>query len=229
MAVTQFPSAGGVSRSGTTTDGHLAVWNGSSVDSIKDGGTVPNGNVTGPASAVTGHLATFADTSGKVLVDGGAVPSGAIWGSITGTLSNQTDLNTALAGKASASLLCWTPASTPVSIAASTTTFSCPNSLSFNATESSRQIMMPLAGSLFTLVIKTNTTQASDGTLTATLRINGVDTTLVITVPVNGVAAVYHDVTHTVTVAEGDLVSLKFINASPTVNASMQNWSLCFR
>lgn len=34
-------SGGGVSRSGATTDNHLAVWNGSSADSIKDGGVVP--------------------------------------------------------------------------------------------------------------------------------------------------------------------------------------------
>ena len=34
-------SGGGVTRSGATTDGHLAVWNGSSADSIKDGGAVP--------------------------------------------------------------------------------------------------------------------------------------------------------------------------------------------
>lgn len=33
----------GVTRSGATTDGHLAVWNGSSADSIKDGGVVPAG------------------------------------------------------------------------------------------------------------------------------------------------------------------------------------------
>lgn len=35
--------ASGVSRSGSTTDGHLAVWNGSSADSIRDGGAVPAG------------------------------------------------------------------------------------------------------------------------------------------------------------------------------------------
>ena len=33
----------GVARSGATTDGHLAVWNGSSADSIRDGGSVPAG------------------------------------------------------------------------------------------------------------------------------------------------------------------------------------------
>lgn len=34
-------TSGGVARSGSTTDGHLAVWNGSSADSIKDGGVAP--------------------------------------------------------------------------------------------------------------------------------------------------------------------------------------------
>lgn len=36
-------SAGGVARSGSTTDAHLAVWDGSNADSIKDGGVVPVG------------------------------------------------------------------------------------------------------------------------------------------------------------------------------------------
>ena len=35
--------AAGVTRSGSTTDGHLAVWNGSNANSIKDGGSVPAG------------------------------------------------------------------------------------------------------------------------------------------------------------------------------------------
>ena len=36
----QAPPDPGVARSGSTTDGHLAVWNGNSADSIKDGGVV---------------------------------------------------------------------------------------------------------------------------------------------------------------------------------------------
>lgn len=36
-------AAGAVARSGSTTDGHLAVWNGSNADSIKDGGVVTAG------------------------------------------------------------------------------------------------------------------------------------------------------------------------------------------
>lgn len=36
-------SGGGVTRSGSTTDGHLAVWDGSNADSIKDGGVASAG------------------------------------------------------------------------------------------------------------------------------------------------------------------------------------------
>lgn len=43
FASTAQGSGGGVARSGSTTDGHLAVWNGSDADSIKDGGVVSSG------------------------------------------------------------------------------------------------------------------------------------------------------------------------------------------
>lgn len=39
-------SGGGVTRSGATTDNHLAVWNGSNADSIKDGGVPGSGGAT---------------------------------------------------------------------------------------------------------------------------------------------------------------------------------------
>jgi hypothetical protein len=39
--ITFFGSGSGVTRSGATTDNHLAVWNGSSADSLKDGGVAP--------------------------------------------------------------------------------------------------------------------------------------------------------------------------------------------
>lgn len=40
-SASNVPITGFVARSGSTTDLHLAVWNGSSADSIKDGGAVP--------------------------------------------------------------------------------------------------------------------------------------------------------------------------------------------
>lgn len=44
--VTTIEGAAGVARSGSTTDAHLAVWNGGNADSIKDGGVVPAGGAT---------------------------------------------------------------------------------------------------------------------------------------------------------------------------------------
>lgn len=44
LSAVAITAASGVTRSGATTDGHLAVWNGSSADSIKDGGAVPTGS-----------------------------------------------------------------------------------------------------------------------------------------------------------------------------------------
>lgn len=40
---TETEVGAGVARSGSTTDGHLAVWNGSNADSLKDGGTAGGG------------------------------------------------------------------------------------------------------------------------------------------------------------------------------------------
>lgn len=39
-------TGGGIERSGSTTDEHLAVWNGTDADSLKDGGAVPAGSST---------------------------------------------------------------------------------------------------------------------------------------------------------------------------------------
>lgn len=68
-------SGGGIARSGSTTDHHLAVWNGSDADSLEDGGApAGGGDVYGNASVTDGHLAVF-DTDGYHIKDGGAVPA----------------------------------------------------------------------------------------------------------------------------------------------------------
>jgi hypothetical protein len=70
---------GGINRSGSTTNNHLAVWNGSNTDSLKDGGAVPTGgfggDVYGDNAGVNGHLVLF-DGDGHHLRDGGAPTGG---------------------------------------------------------------------------------------------------------------------------------------------------------
>lgn len=57
-------------RSGSTTDGHLAVWNGANADSIKDGGAIPsvptgaNPTATVGPTATNGSAGTFMRSDG---------------------------------------------------------------------------------------------------------------------------------------------------------------------
>lgn len=50
--------------------------------------------------AGTGIILTWSDSARQLVIDGGGAASTATWGSISGTLSNQTDLQSALNGKA---------------------------------------------------------------------------------------------------------------------------------
>lgn len=67
----------GTLRSGSTADGHLAVWNGADAESIKDGGAVPTGTVITNGAITDGHLSVF-DTDTSHIKDGGAVPTAGV-------------------------------------------------------------------------------------------------------------------------------------------------------
>jgi hypothetical protein len=61
-----------VARSGSTTDAHLAVWNGSDADSIKDGGAVPSAGTARSGSTTDAHYAVWNGSNADSLKDGGA-------------------------------------------------------------------------------------------------------------------------------------------------------------
>lgn len=67
-------AAGSVSRSGSTTDGHVAVWNGSNADSIKDGGAIPGGRAliseSAPSGTGTVSFTTIPGTYKKLIIEG---------------------------------------------------------------------------------------------------------------------------------------------------------------
>jgi hypothetical protein len=67
--------SGDVAGPSSATDGHVALFDGTTGKLIKDGGTPGSGDVVGPSSAVDGHLAVFDSTTGKLIKDGGAVPT----------------------------------------------------------------------------------------------------------------------------------------------------------
>lgn len=92
--------------------------------------------------------------------------------------------------------------------------------------ESSRQIISPVAGTLANLYVRTGTAQAADGDLVLTIRINGVDTGIVITIAANSAAGTFSDTTHTAILAAGDLISIKGVNAATGTSASLSAWSI---
>lgn len=100
-----------------------------------------------------------------------------------------------------------------------TTIFGGPGSVSLSSTENQRQTIIPKSGTLSKFYIQTNAIQGNN-TLVVTLRLNGVDTALVVTVPATSAAGVYSDLTHTVSATAGQLIGWKFTN---NANDSQQN------
>lgn len=97
---------------------------------------------------------------------------------------------------------------------------------SWSASEAARYITIPRAGTLKTFIIKTGTTQPFDGSLILTVRVNGVNTEITITIPTSEGAGTFSDITNTAAVAAGDLVSIEGVNAATAVSAGIARWSI---
>jgi len=76
------------------------------------------------------------------------------------------------------------------------------------------------------LYIATGSTQPATGTMVFTLRKNGVDTSLVVTIAANAVAGGYADNIDEVTFSAGDLLSLKSVNNATGTSAELTSWSI---
>ena len=96
----------------------------------------------------------------------------------------------------------------------------------FNADESSRQMLVPVAGTLSKFYVRTNGSQYIDGSLILTVRVNGVDTGITITIPAGATMATFSDTTHTAAVVAGDLISIKGVNAASEDSATLSQWSI---
>lgn len=90
-------------------------------------------------------------------------------------------------------------------------------SLGPSSTENFRNIIMPVAGTLRNLYIRNGSAQSATGSMTFTLRKNGADTAITITFTnADGGATTKSDTTNTVSVAVGDLICIKGVNAAPS-------------
>jgi len=79
-------------------------------------------------------------------------------------------------------------------------------------TEADYQVLMPKAGSITNLTVKTGSAETGSITTVLTLRVNGVDKTLTCTVAVNTTTC--SDTAHSVAVVAGDLVTLKAVSGN---------------
>jgi hypothetical protein len=95
-------------------------------------------------------------------------------------------------------------------IAASTTNWTCPGVSGVLAAENA--MVIPKGGTLRNLTIRMGGTQPASGSLVCTLRVNGADTALVVTIPAGSTAGNYQDTTHTVALSDLDRVGFKIVN-----------------
>lgn len=100
-----------------------------------------------------------------------------------------------------------------VGVAANTTGFFDPGTTTTSSTnEAARAIIVPRAGVLRNLYLRITTTQPASGTLVVTVRVNGANTALTFTIPVNATAAVFSNLVNTVNVNAGDIISVQVQN-----------------
>lgn len=96
-----------------------------------------------------------------------------------------------------------------------------------STTESNRFIYMPKAGTFKNLYIYTVTSQPATGSCVITVRINGVDSALTLTIAAGSAPGVFSNLINSVTYAAGDRVTLKVVNnATATASAQINSTSI---
>jgi len=104
-------------------------------------------------------------------------------------------------------------------IALSTTSNTCPFKTTIDAATSN--FPWPEAGELSNMIIRTSSTQSATGSMVATLYVNGSATSLVATVTAGGAGGSYSDITHTVTIAAGDVLRWVVQNNATATSANI--------
>jgi len=92
---------------------------------------------------------------------------------------------------------------------------------SFNATEGNRQLTIKVAGTVGNLYVRTNSAQSGLGSLVITVRKNGADTAVTLTIAAGSAAATFSDVANTVAFAAGDLIGFKVVNNAAATSANI--------
>lgn len=124
--------------------------------------------------------------------------------------------NVAVAAQDSVSLI----NNTAVTIGASTTSYISFCAFTTNSAEASRQVIIPIAGTVKNLYVLTSSTQSAAGSQVCTVRKNGANTAVTTTIAASAVAGTFSDTTNSVSVAAGDRLSLQVQNNAATGTAA---------
>lgn len=89
-----------------------------------------------------------------------------------------------------------------------------------NPIEINRQVPMAKSGTISNFYVSTTTTQSGLGSLIITIRRNGINSSIIITINPNAPAGVYSNTTDSLSVNAGDLISISFQNAAGTTQIS---------
>jgi len=110
-----------------------------------------------------------------------------------------------------------------VAVSASTTTYfhAFGSTLLTSAVESNRHNIIQRPCTISSAKLITRTPQPATGSIIYTLRKNGADTSLIITIPLNGVLGVYSSTGAEVTFAENDTIGWKAVNAATSAASSL--------
>lgn len=97
-----------------------------------------------------------------------------------------------------------------------------------SGTENQREFPLPVAGTAKNFFFTTTTAQSGTGSLVLTIRKNGADTSIVITIAAGSAAGQFSDTTNTESFAAGDTLSVKVTNNASISSAAYNGASLAF-
>lgn len=92
--------------------------------------------------------------------------------------------------------------------------------------ESQRQSLSPATMVLGGFYFRTNSAQPATGTLVINVRVNGANSGITITIAAGAAAGNFSDLSNTVAVVPGDLLTIQVINNALTAGAQMSGWGI---
>lgn len=139
---------------------------------------------------------------------------GVSWDGVTGVAPSKNAVYDIINTLPTTNCETWVNAQGSNAVPAGTTTFGQlqGGNFTFNTTEHNRQFPAARGGTLSRLYIRTANAQPGTGSLVVTVRVNGVDTAIVITIAAGSAAGIFSNTVDTAAFSAGDLLSLKLVN-----------------